>query len=297
VPLIECIPNISEGRRADVVSACAAAVRRHASLLDVTSDVAHNRSVLTFVGEPDEVIAAAEAVFEPAVAQIDLRRHEGEHPRIGAVDVVPFVPMCDTTMAVCVEVAQSLAGRVARRFGIPVYLYEHASPGRRPLEEIRRGGLPGLVSRMSHAGWKPDYGPGLPHPTAGVSVVGARAPLVAYNVELGTDALAIAQRIARSVRESSGGLPALKAIGIYLNDRAIAQVSMNLTDFRVTSIRQAFDAVTQAAQREGVSVLASELIGLAPAAALTAEIAADVKLRGFDPDRMILERRIEAAGR
>ena len=292
--LIECVPNISEGRRPEVVDRCAAAIGAAASLLDVTSDRVHHRSVLTFAGEPAAVRTAALALFDVALATIDLRRHQGEHPRVGAVDVVPFVPLGDTTMDECVELAHSLGETVADRFGLPVYLYERASrPGAyRRLEEIRRGGLPALAARMSGAGWRPDFGPPLPHPTAGVTVIGARPPLVAYNVELATDHLEIARAIARAVRQSSGGLPAVKAIGIALADRGIVQVSMNLTDFRTTSITEAFDAVDAGARARGVSVIGSELIGLAPAAALTPNVAAHVRLRDFDEQRMVLERRL-----
>jgi glutamate formiminotransferase len=296
VSLIECIPNISEGRRSDIVDRCATAVGTSASLLDVTSDPAHNRSVLTFAAEPSALRDAVLALFEAALSAIDLRYHQGEHPRVGAVDVVPFVPLAPTPMGACVELARSVAETVACRFALPVYLYENASRtgAIRRLEEIRRGGLSGLAKRMSQPDWHPDFGPSSPHATAGVTVIGARPPLVAYNVELATDRLEVARAIARSVRQSSGGLPAVKAIGVALADRGIVQVSMNLTDFRTTSITQAFDAVEAGARNHGVAVQASELIGLAPAAALTSAIAAHVRLRDFDADRMILERRLKA---
>lgn len=298
MPLIECVPNISEGRRRDVVDSCADAIRGFARLLDVTSDDAHNRSVLTFAGNSEAVQSAAFALFEAALPVIDVRRHRGEHPRVGAIDVMPFVPLQGTSMEMCAGLAREVGQTVAARFALPVYLYEQASrPGRyRRLEEVRRGGLEGLAARMTTAAWRPDFGPSVPHPTAGVAVIGAREPLIAYNVELATDKLEVAKAIARSVRESSGGLPFLKALGIPLADRGIVQVSMNLTDFRRTSITAAFDAVLMHARAHGVAVTGSELIGLAPAAALTPSIAAHVKLRDFDEDRMVLERRIAATG-
>ena len=296
VPLFECVPNISEGRRPAVVDACAAAVGRIASLLDVTSDSAHHRSVLTFAGERAEVHAAALSLFEAALPVIDVRRYDGQHPRVGAVDVMPFIPLGETTMENCVDLAQAVAEIVARRFDVPVYLYERASrPGAfRRLEEIRRGGLARLSARMTEVEWRPDFGPSRPHPTAGVSVIGARPALIAYNVELATSRLSVAQAIARSVRQSSGGLPGVKAIGIELQGRGIVQVSMNLTDYRTTSIEEAFGAVEANATRLGVGVLESELVGLAPAEALTPEIAARVRLRDFNEERMILERRLAA---
>jgi glutamate formiminotransferase len=296
VSLIECVPNISEGQKTDVVAQCARAVERFASLLDVTSDPAHHRSVLTFAGEPPEVRRAALSLFEAALTAVDLRHHQGQHPRVGVVDVMPFVPLGDTSMEACIDLARWVAEMVAGQFNVPVYLYEQASrPGvYRRLEEIRRGGLAALAERMTEPAWRPDFGPALPHPTAGVSVIGARRPLIAYNVELATDRLSVARAIARQIRQSSGGLPAVKAIGVALGDRGIVQVSMNLTDYRTTSITEAFDAVEANAQRLGVSVLASELVGLAPAAALTSEIAAQVRLRNFNEERMILERRLAA---
>ena len=296
MPLIECVPNISEGRQPAVVDACVAAVGRFASLLDVTSDSAHHRSVLTFAGESTELQAAALALFEAALPVIDVHRYDGQHPRVGAVDVMPFVPLGETSMESCADLARTVADTVARRFDIPIYLYERASrPGAyRRLEEIRRGGLAGLSARMTEAAWRPDFGPSRPHPTAGVSVIGARPALIAYNVELATSRLSVAQAIARSVRQSAGGLPGVKAIGIELPSRGIAQVSMNLTDYRTTSIGEAFAAVELNATRLGVGVLASELVGLAPAEALTPEIAARVRLRDFNEERMILERRLAA---
>jgi glutamate formiminotransferase len=298
VDLVECIPNISEGRRPDVVEACAAAVRASgAALLDIHRDPDHNRSVLTFAGRGPQVRAAALALCDAAIAAIDLRRQDGVHPRIGAVDVMPFVPLEDTRMAVCVELAREVGAEVARRHGLPVYLYEAAaaSPERRRLEDVRRGQFEGLARRMHQPGRQPDFGPSEPHPSAGATVIGARLPLIAFNVNLATGRLDAARAIAAAVRESSGGLPHVKALGLALGARGIVQVSMNLTDFRVTPIDRAFDAVAREAVRLGVAVLESELVGLIPAAALPAAGAASVRLAGFSPDQL-LEHRLLAAG-
>jgi glutamate formiminotransferase len=298
VSVIECVPNVSEGRREAVVTGCATAMQRAgAVLLDVNLDATHNRSVLTCAGDETTLAAAVVALFDRAIAEIDLRRHSGEHPRIGAVDVVPFVPLAETAMIDCAELARRVAAAVASRHRLPIFLYEEASPPgrRRALEAIRRGGLAALAARMAQPDWAPDFGPSRPHPTAGVSVVGARPLLIAYNVNLATSRLEIAKQVAVAVRQSSGGLPSVKAIAVDLADRGLVQVSMNLTNFRQTSIARAFDAVVQAASRLGVDVLESELIGLAPEAALSASVAAHVKLKNFG-ERMILEHRLRALG-
>jgi glutamate formiminotransferase len=295
---IECVPNLSEGRRPEIVDACAHAVEGSgAALLDRSMDASHNRSVLTFAGDSTTLTAAVLALFDRAVASVDLRHHSGQHPRIGAVDVVPFVPLGATPMADCIALARAVGRTVADRFGLPVFLYEEASssPERRALEDLRRGGLTGLGARIGQPGWAPDYGPARLHPSAGASVIGARRPLIAYNVNLDTVVLDVARQIAVSVRQSSGGLPSLKAIAVDLPDRGIVQVSMNLTDFARTSIVQAFDAVAREARRHGVAIADSELVGLAPEAALSASIAAAVRLRDFSND-MILEHRLRAAG-
>jgi glutamate formiminotransferase len=294
--IIECIPNVSEGRRLDVVAGMADAIRAAgARLLNHSSDPSHNRSVFTFTGDAAEVERAVLALFERAVAAIDLRTHRGVHPRIGAVDVVPFVPIADVTMADCVALARRAGAAIAQRFGVPVYLYEEAAsqPARRPLENIRRGQFEGLAAKMATAGWAPDFGPAVPHPTAGASVVGARMPLIAYNVNLNTDRLEIAKAIAAAVRFSSGGLPFVKAMGVSLAHRGLVQVSMNLTNYRETPVALAFDAVKREAERHGVSVLESELIGLIPAAALDSTTPEHLQLTGFTREQ-ILEDRLKA---
>src|SRR6187200_2689141 len=210
MPIIECIPNISEGRRSDVVASIAAAVGRAPGVrvLDVSSDAAHHRSVLTLAGDAAGLKAAILVLFEQTLAAVDLTSHQGQHPRLGAVDVVPFVPIDGVTMRECVALARETAAAVSDRFGVPVYLYEEAAahPARRNLEDIRRGEFEGLAAKMRTPEWAPDFGPATPHPTAGASVIGARMPLIAYNVNLATDRLEVAKRIAAAVRFSSGGL-------------------------------------------------------------------------------------------
>jgi glutamate formiminotransferase len=295
VALIESIPNVSEGRRPAIIAELADAVQRTdgVRLLDLHSDASHNRSVLTFAGGAVAVRTAVVALVEAAIHRIDLREHTGAHPRIGAVDVVPFVPLDGTTMEECVRLAAEVGADLARQFGLPVYLYEAAArqPERRRLENIRRGQFEGLAAKMQQPQWEPDFGPARPHATAGALVIGARMPLIAFNVNLATDRLDIAKGIAAAIRESSGGLPAVKAMGVWLPDRGLAQVSMNLTDFRVTSVRTAYDAIGRAAAAHDIGIVESELVGLVPAAALTPADAAHVRLFGFTTDQ-ILERRL-----
>jgi glutamate formiminotransferase len=298
MPLIESVPNVSEGRRADVVQALVDAVRSVSGvrLLDYSSDPSHNRSVLTMVGEPAPLQTAILALFEAAVARIDLRRQSGGHPRVGAVDVVPFIPIADVTMAECVALARDTASEVARRFELPVFLYEEAAttPERRNLEHIRRGEFEGLSAKLALSEWMPDYGPPRPHPSAGASVIGARMPLIAYNVNLATDRLDVAKRIATAVRHSSGGFRFVKAMGVSLEDRGIVQVSMNLTNYEKTPIFRVFEAVRREAERYGVSVLESEIIGLVPAAALFSSAEYFLQIAGFKHEQ-VLETRLRQA--
>src|SRR5437667_1867010 len=286
--IIECIPNVSEGRRPDVVSAMADAIRSVAGvrLLDFSSDASHNRSVFTLVGDAAAVEQAVLALFERAVAAIDLRTHKGEHPRLGAVDVVPFVPIEGVTMAECVALAKKVGATVAERFKVPVYLYEEASakPARKNLEDIRRGEFEGLAAKMATEGWAPDFGPAAPHPSAGASVIGARMPLIAYNINLATDRLDVAKRIAAAIRHSSGGFRYVKAAGFKLEDRGIVQVSMNLTNYEKTPIFRVFETVKGEAARHGVSILESELVGLIPSAALTSAAEFYLQPERFKPD-------------
>jgi len=295
--IIECIPNVSEGRRADVIEAIAAAIRAvpGVRLLDHSSDPSHNRSVFTMAGDAAAIKAAVLAMYERAVAAIDLRTHTGEHPRLGAVDVVPFVPIEGVTMDACVALARDVAQEVASRFSLPVYLYEEASanPARKNLEDIRRGEFEGLAAKMASAGWSPDFGPAAPHPSAGASVIGARLALIAYNINLNTDRLDVAKKIAAAIRHSSGGFRYVKAAGFALDDRGIVQVSMNLTNYEKTPMFRVFEAVKREAERYGVSILESEIVGLVPSAALNSAAEYYLQIAAFKAEQ-ILENKLRA---
>jgi glutamate formiminotransferase len=314
--LVESVPNFSEGRRIEVVDKLAAAVESvpGAFLLDRTSDASHNRSVLTLAGEPAPILEALERTVAVAVAQIDMERHSGEHPRIGAVDVVPFVPLAGATMADCIELARAFGARVAERFAIPVYLYGEAasSPSRQRLAAVRRGQYEGLKAGIAEPGREPDFGPAAVHASAGAMAVGARPFLIAYNINLESRDLELAKKIARRIRESSGGLPRVQANGFWIDELERAQVSMNLLDYRTTPIWLVWEVVRSEAAEEGVHLAESELIGLAPLGALLdvadhagvsarlpqterlAGAAAFLKLRDFSP-LQALELRLEAA--
>lgn len=289
-PLIEAVPNVSEGRRLEVIERLAEAASGETGcrLLDYTADPAHNRTVLTLAGTPAGVTAALLSVYEAAVAAIDIRLHQGVHPRVGAVDVAPLVPLAGISPGECVERARALGRSVAERFRIPVFLYEEAAtqPARRALENIRRGQLAGLAGRMTRADWRPDFGPPALHPTAGATAVGVRSILIAFNVNLDTDDLGAAREIARTIRASGGGLPCVKAIGVRLGSGRV-QVAMNLTGYRTTPVESAFGAVRDAAARRGIAVAGSEIVGLVPAAALDAAGAERVGLAGYGPHMLL----------
>jgi len=295
--IIECIPNISEGRQTELINDIAAALRSVSGLrlLDLQSDGAHHRSVITFAGDPAAVGAGVLVLYEKALGAIDLRQHKGEHPRLGAVDVCPFVPIEGVTMADCVALAKEVGAEVAERFQLPVYLYEEAAanPARRNLEDIRRGEFEGLAAKMSAPEWTPDFGPASPHPSAGATVIGARMPLIAYNINLATDRIDVAKKIAAAIRMSSGGLRYVKAMGIPLEDRGIVQVSMNLTNYEKTPIFRVFEVVKREAARCGVAVLESEIVGLVPSAALMQTAAFYLQLEGFDAGQ-VLENKLRA---
>lgn len=289
--IIECVPNISEGRRLDVVEACVDAIRRTPGvrLLDHSSDASHNRSVLTLAGDASPLRLAILALYEAAVPRIDLRAHQGEHPRVGAVDVVPFVPIEGVTMEECVALAREVGHDVAARFGVPIFLYEEAatSPARRNLEDIRRGEFEGLQQKMALPEWRPDFGPAEPHVSAGVSVLGARMPLIAYNINLATDRVEVAKKIAAAIRFSSGGFRHVKAMGVRVDDRNVAQVSINLTNFEKTPIFRVFETVKREAARYGVAVLESEIVGLVPSAALIDTAQFYLQLERFTRDQIL----------
>jgi len=296
VELVECVPNFSEGRRPEVIAAIVDAARaiEGVRVLDVHSDHEHNRSVLTYVAPPAPALEAAFAVAAAAVERIDLRAHNGAHPRIGALDVFPFVPLGDAPMARCVELAHALGERVAAELDVPVYYYEEAArrDERRALETLRRGGLEGLGAAIAtDPARAPDVGPRRLHPTAGAIVVGARRVLIAYNVHLATADLTVARGIARRLRASSGGLRGVKALGLGTAGTGETQVSMNLTDYRASSIVTVMDIIRAEAARRGVTVTRSEVVGLIPLDALLDAATAFLQLDPFSPDQ-VLERRL-----
>jgi glutamate formiminotransferase len=289
-----CVPNVSEGRRPAVVERLAAAAAGPGvELLDVSSDPDHNRSVLTLAGDPESLHAGLLALYEAALRAIDLRRHDGVHPRVGAVDVVPFVPLAGATMEEAVAAAVRLGGAVAERFGLAVYLYERAarSPERQALANLRRGGFEGFPTKIADPAWAPDFGPARVHESAGVAVVGARFFLIAFNVRLETPDVAVARAVARKVRQSAGGLQAVRAMGVYLASRGRAQVSMNLVDYRKTSMLQAFERVRSEAAALGVGVEASEVVGLVPEEAALGVVQEALRLPDL-PAGKLLERRL-----
>src|SRR5438128_4913100 len=267
--IVECVPNFSEGRRNEVFDAIAQAIASLTGVrvLDQEMDADHNRSVITFGGDRTCVGEAAFRGAKRAVELIDMNRHHGEHPRVGALDVLPFVPIAGVTMDDCVALARSVGKRIADELQVPVYLYEAAAtrPDRRSLPEVRRGEYEGLKKEIeTNPDRKPDFGPPRLHPTAGACIVGARPVLIAWNVNLRTTDVGVAKRIAKAIRESDGGLPAVRAKGFELADRGLVQVSMNMIDYRKTSLAQAFEAVRALAAKEGVEIAESEIIGLVP---------------------------------
>jgi len=290
---IECVPNISEGRSMEVVGAVAAQVEatKGAYLLDRSSDADHNRSVLTFAGEPDAVGEAAFKVVQKASELIDLTKHEGKHPRMGATDVVPFVPLGEASMEHCIRIAANVANRVGSELEIPVFMYEYAATreDRRNLAAVRKGQFEGLREQIGvNPDKKPDFGPERIHPTAGAVAIGAREFLIAYNVNLKSDNVEAAKKIAKDIRESSGGLPAVKAIGLFLPELNVAQVSMNLVNFRATSMEAVYGEIERRAKDEfDIEVLESELIGLMPESAYSPGLEDRLKIRDFKPDQIV----------
>ncbi|MDR1716586.1 MAG: glutamate formimidoyltransferase [Prevotella sp.] len=289
--IVECVPNFSEGRDLEKVEKIANAFRAKegVKLLDYSTDKDHNRMVVTIVGEPEPLKKAVIEAIGIAVETIDLNHHKGQHPRMGAVDVVPFIPIRNMSMEEAINLSKEVAKEVADKYNLPVYLYEKAAsaPHRENLATIRKGEYEGLKDKMELPEWKPDFGPAQPHPTAGATVIGARMPLVAYNVNLNTDKLEIADAIARKVRFLGGGLRFCKAMGVELTDRGIVQVSMNLTDFTKTAIYRAHELVRIEANRYGVSVVGAEIIGLVPMDALIDTAAYYLGLEGFSTKQVL----------
>ena len=289
--LVECVPNFSEGRRPEVIEAIVAPFRsrRGVSLLDWRADADHNRLVVSLAGEPGPLQEALLESAKAAIACIDLRLHEGAHPRIGAVDVIPFVPLRGISMEDCVTLARGFGRRFSRETGVPVYLYEEAAlrPERRRLEAVRRGQFEALREEIARPDRAPDFGQARVHPSAGATAIGARRFLVAFNVNLATADLDVAKSIARTVRESGGGMPHVKAVGVALKERGMVQVSMNVTDHEKAPLHLVLEAVRSEAGRRGVAVAETELYGLAPAAALLDSAAHYLQLAGFTRDQAI----------
>jgi glutamate formiminotransferase len=287
----ECVPNFSEGRDREIIEQIAAAFRAKdgVRLLDYSGDADHNRMVVTAAGRPEALKEAVLEAIGTAVERIDLNRHSGQHPRMGAVDVVPFIPIRNCTMEEAVALSKEVAAAAAERYGLPVFLYEQSAsaPHRENLAAVRKGGFEGLDEKLLRAEWRPDFGPRRKHPTAGAVAIGARMPLIAYNVLLGTADRTIADRIARRIRFSGGGLRHCKAMGVALGTRGIVQVSMNLTDYTHTSLYQAFEMVRVEARRYGVAVTGSEIIGLAPMEALVDTAAYYLGLENFSVQRVL----------
>lgn len=294
MPVIECVPNFSDGRDPAVGAALRAAIGAvpGVKLLGWHADPDHNRSVATFAGEAGPVQEAARSAIACALERIDLRRHHGVHPRLGATDVCPFVPLWAADMPICVQSAHALGERVGRELGLPVYFYGEAArtPERRALPDVRRGGFEGLREAIERdPARRPDAGPARLHPSAGALAIGARGFLVAFNVVLESQDLALARAIARSIRESNGGLPGIRALGLALASQGRVQVSVNLCAPERTGLEAVFSAIARLAARAGVEVRASELVGLAPRFALDAAIARAVRLGDFEPRKHVLE--------
>ncbi|MNX11382.1 hypothetical protein D3C86_411420 [compost metagenome] len=297
--LIECVPNFSEGRRPEVVDAVVSAVSRVPGVivLDRSSDVDHNRTVLTLVGAPEGLKEAILALYAEVSKHVDLTQHTGEHPRMGAVDVVPFIPVRNATMADCVALAEDVGAAVAERFDVPVFLYAEASrrPERKLLSAIRKGEFEGLATKMQDPAWAPDFGPGQPHAKLGASAFGARPFLIAYNLQLGTADLNVANAISKAVRASSGGLTNVQAMGVFLADRNVAQVSMNLLNYEKTPIYRVQELVKAEAARYGVPVIGSEVIGLLPQAALLDAAAYYLQIENWSPSLVLENTMMEKA--
>jgi glutamate formiminotransferase len=289
--IIECVPNFSEGCNQENMTAIAKVFESfpRVRLVDFSGDSDHNRSVYTFLGRPDDILEAALAVSGKALELIDMCKQAGVHPRLGAVDVVPFIPLSTARMKDAVDVAHRFGRQLCEQFGVPVYFYGEAAlvPERKELADVRRGGYEALAQKMSRPQDIPDVGRQEFNVRAGATAVGARAPLVAYNINLASDDLRLAQKIASQIREKSGGLKHVRAIGVILRSRGIAQVSMNLTNYKETPLKPIYDLVKTLAADRGVEILESELIGLVPKSALAGTTAKYLKLKDFNKDRLL----------
>lgn len=289
--LVECVPNFSEGRDASVIEAILKAIEASGcKVLDWSMDPSHNRAVVTFVGSPEQVEQGAFNATKTASELIDMEKHHGQHPRIGATDVIPFVPIHDITMDECVDLARRLGKRIGEELSIPVYLYAKAAtrPDRVRLPDVRKGEYEGLKEAIkSDPERKPDFGPTELHPKAGATAVGARPPLIAFNVNLNTDDVKVARTIARHIRESSGGLPAVQAKGVMIEELGLAQVTMNLLDYKTTPMHVVMAEIEKEASEKGIEIANSEIIGLVPLDALLDTAYARLKLEGFQRERIL----------
>lgn len=291
--LVECIPNFSEGRNQAVIDGLTEVAKSvpGCTLLDVQSDTNHNRCVFTLVGSPEGVEEAAFLLCKKAAETIDMTKHEGAHPRMGATDVIPFVPTMDMTVEECVAISKRTAQRIWEELQIPSFLYEDSatSPDRVNLASVRKGQFEGMPEKLLQPEWAPDFGERKIHPTAGITAIGARMPLVAFNVNLGTPNLEIARQIAKTIRASSGGFKYCKAIGVMLAERNVAQVSMNMVNYEGTPLYRVFEVIRSEAQRWGVPIIGSEVVGLTPAKALVDCAEYYLKIENFDYKKQVME--------
>ena len=291
--IVECIPNFSEGCNSKSLEALAGVSKSipGVTLLDYSADANHNRSVFTLIGDPAGIAEVAFELCKKASELIDMTKHTGEHPRMGATDVIPFVPIRDVTIEECIDISKQVAKRIWLELAIPSILYEYSAsaPSRRNLADVRKGEFEGMPEKLLRSEWEPDFGERKIHPTAGITAIGARPPLIAFNVNLDTSDLEIAKMIAKKIRGSLGGFEACKAIGVMLTDRNIAQVSMNFVDTEITPLYEAFDAITHEAKHFGVEILGSELIGLASAKALIDCTEHYLQIENFDYTNQVLE--------
>lgn len=293
--LIECVPNFSEGRDKGIIEAIVDEVRKAkgVKLLDYSSDEDHNRTVVTYIGDSDSVKVATYNLVKKASELIDMSTHKGGHPRMGATDVVPFIPVSDITMAECIEIAKEVGKKIGDELNIPVYLYEEAATAdyRKNLADVRRGQYEGFFDKIKRPEWKPDFGPDIMNVKSGATAISARVPLVAFNVNLDTNDFTIADKISKTVRFAGGGLRFVKAMGVMLEERDIVQVSMNLVNYEMTAIYRAYEMVKMEAMRYGVSVVGSEVIGLLPMKALIDCAEYYLQIENFSIDQ-VLEKRI-----
>ncbi len=291
--IIESVPNISEGRNKEVIEACVDQIRSTpgCTLLNYSSDEDHNRTVITYMGSPEGCEEASVKLAKKAVELIDLTKHEGAHPRMGCVDVMPFIPIKEATMDECVELSLKVGKRIAEEADLPVFLYEKSAsaPHRQNLAKVRKGQFEGMAEKVKDPDWIPDFGGQRIHPTGGIVAVGARPPLIAFNINLGTPDLEIATKIGKIIRESSGGLKCVKAMGVMLEDRNIAQVSINMTDFTVTPLYRVKELVRAEAARYGVPVIGTEIIGLAPMQAFFDTAEYYLQIEDFQPGVQVIE--------